>query len=172
VESFATWLDGTAFSTALKDNFWVVPTIQSIHILAICLVLTSAVIVSLRAWNLIGADWTPHQWARRLYPPHWWGLLVLLVTGVLQALAEPTRDLPNPAFQLKMLLVLIAVPIALWMTRQFYAEGSATNTAEAASSSGLALAANQTTIMVRAASLVILILWLAIIFLGRWIAYI
>ena len=157
MENFAQWLDGTAVSTALKNNFWIVPSLQSIHILSICLVLTSAVIVSLRAWSLIGADWTPQQWARRLYPPHWWALLALLCTGFLQALAEPTRDLPNKAFQLKMLLVVIVVPIALWMTRRFYM-----NPVGDPRKPALAL---------RFASVVVVLLWLAIIFLGRWIAY-
>jgi len=167
MEGFATWLDATPLSTALKANFWVVPSLQSIHILAIGLVFTSAFIVALRAWNLIGADWTPSQWARRLYPPHWWGLLALLVTGILQALAEPTRDFPNPAFQLKMLLVLIAVPIALWMTRQFYMRDPGP---AAAAGSGVASIAPG--ILLRAASVVVVVLWIAIIFLGRWIAYI
>jgi hypothetical protein len=165
VESFASWLDGTAFSTALKANFWVVPTLQSVHLLAICLVLTSAVIVSLRAWGLIGAEWTPQQWARRLYPPHWWGLLALLATGILQAVAEPTRDLTNSAFQLKMLLVLIAVPIALWMTRQFYRGADGPPATQPPATRG-------TNTKLRAASVVIVLMWLAIIFLGRWIAYI
>jgi len=155
VANFASWLDATSVSLALKNNFWAVPTLQSIHILAVCLVFTSAVIVFLRAWNLVGTDWTAERWARRLYPPHWWALLVLLVTGIFQVLAEPMRELPNPAFQIKMVCVLIAVPLALWIARQFY--------------SGRDDAA--TRLPTRSASIVMVALWFVIIFAGRWIAY-
>jgi hypothetical protein len=155
LDNFATWLDATPLSTSLKTNFWVVPTLQSIHILSVCLVLSTAVIVSLRAWNLMGVDWTPQTWARRLYPPQWWALLGLLVTGIFQVLAEPTRELPNQYFQFKMLGVLITVPIVLWMTRRFYAEGAEARVPG----------------LVRLASIVVVALWGAIIFAGRWIAY-
>jgi len=156
LSNFASWLDATPLSTSLKDNFWAVPTLQSIHILAVCLVFTSAVVVSLRVWNLMGTDWNPHLWARRLYPPQWWALLVLLITGLLQVLAEPTRELPNPAFQIKMVGVIVAVVLAQWMTRQFY-RGPEDVAARAS---------------VRLTSILLGVLWLGIIFAGRWIAYV
>lgn len=155
LSNIADQIDATSFSTALKMNFWVVPTLQSIHILSVCLVLTSAVVVALRSWHLLGMDWSPALWARRLYPPQWWALLVLLGTGVLQVLAEPTRELPNAYFQAKMVGVIAAALLTLWMTRQF-------SDVDLSKSKVLA---------VRLTSMLLVLLWLAIIFAGRWIAY-
>jgi len=151
---FADWLDQTPFSTMLKTEFWIVPTLQSIHILSVCLVFTGAVVVCLRAWRVMGTDWTPQLWARRLYPTQWWALLALVATGTLQVLAEPPRELTNFYFQTKMVGVLLAALLALWLSRRFYREE-----------------ADSTPAILKAASLLLMLLWGAIMFAGRWIAY-
>ena len=39
----------------------------------------------------------------------WWPLLILLVTGAIMIIGEPARALKNPAFQLKMALLVAAL---------------------------------------------------------------
>ena len=45
---FADWLTDTPLSKALQDQAWVVPTSQSIHILAVSIVFGSACMINLR----------------------------------------------------------------------------------------------------------------------------
>ena len=45
---FADWLADTPLSKTLQDHAWVVPTSQSIHILAVSIVFGSACMVNLR----------------------------------------------------------------------------------------------------------------------------
>src|SRR5262245_13313321 len=41
VEAFAQWLAATSFSRGVARTFWLIPVLQSIHILAIAVVLSS-----------------------------------------------------------------------------------------------------------------------------------
>jgi hypothetical protein len=153
------WIDQTALSQAIQVTKWAVPTVQTIHILAIAVVASSALMIDLR---LIGAFWANRPIKAvmsRFLPLVWWPLLILLATGVIMIIAEPARSLKNPAFQLKMLL-LIAALIVTWLF-QFLQRRNATfgdlHSGPRAAAASLAI--------------VSMLLWSSIIFAGRWIAY-
>jgi hypothetical protein len=154
LEGFAERLARTPASAALVDHFWVVPSLQSIHIIAVAFVLTGTVVLTGRAWNLLGAEWSTMRWGRRLLPGMWGALAVLLVTGSMLVLAEPTRELPNWSFRLKMALLLFAVPLTWWLARRIRRER--------ASRVGPAT---------KAIGALLVLLWLAIIAAARWIGY-
>lgn len=155
MQQFAIWLDGTSASLALKQELWVVPAVQSVHILAVCLVLSAAFFVGVRSLGVAGTDWTLGQWVNRLYPAQGWALLVLLLSGAVLVLAEPVRELPNYVFQSKMVGVVIATLMSLWLGRRLRAlDGERTGLPE------------------KALCICMIVLWLAIIFAGRWIAYV
>lgn len=155
IKGFAGWLDVTPVSVAIKNSVWMVPTSQSIHILAVAMVFGGTAILTLRAWNMLGSHWTMAQWARRLYPAHWWAFVALLATGLFQSLAEPARELPNPVFQIKMLALLVATPMALLLAR---ALGN--------------MRGNVPDLSMRLAAVAMLLVWIGIIGAGRWIAYV
>ena len=155
LKEFADALAESPASHAIVGQFWIVPTVQSIHIIAVAFVLTGSVVLAGRAYNLVGSDWTPQRWGRRLLPGMWVALVVLLATGTLLIVGEPPRELPNPFFQLKMAMLLVAVPLAIWLARRLRrSDGDA---------------ADGTT---RALAAVLVLLWLAIISAARWIAYV
>ena len=45
---FADWLATTQLSQLFQNQLWVVPTSQSIHIISVCLVFSSAIMINLR----------------------------------------------------------------------------------------------------------------------------
>src|SRR5713226_3199506 len=104
----AQWLAGTSVSRGVQQVLWLIPLLQAIHILAIAMVLSSVAMVELRILGLARSQ-TMAQTARRFVPWIWWGLVVLAATGIVLIVGEPKRALPNPAFQLKMLLLALAV---------------------------------------------------------------
>ena len=153
------WIDQTALSQSIQVAGWVVPTVQTIHILAIAVVASSALMVDLR---LIGVFWASRPMkvvTARFLPLVWWPLLVLLGTGTIMIIAEPARSLKNPAFQLKMCL-LIAALIVTWVF-QFLQRRD--NRFGELNSGPRAAAAT--------IAIVSILLWSSIIFAGRWIAY-
>jgi len=96
--------------------------------------------------------------AARYVPWVWYGLLGIVISGLLMLTAEPLRNMINAVFWIKMILLLIVVAITLGFFKSVKAQGAG----------GAVQAASGT----RVTSLVIIGLWLLIMLAGRWIAYI
>lgn len=158
INQFSDWLEQTPLSEAIGAHSWIVPTVQSVHIMAIALLAGSAAMLNLRLLGLYAADQPLRTVSARFVPFIWWMLPVLLITGAIMITGEPPRSLKNPAFQLKMLLLLGAIAITLiaqrWLRNQPAAEA--------------AMRPHGTAVLLAIASIM---LWTGIIFAGRWIAY-
>jgi hypothetical protein len=159
LNGFALWIQTLPLNEAIVGNFWVVPFTQSIHILAIAAVFGSVAMINLRILELVGMGRTLEQTAGRYLPWIWWGLLVLLATGVVLILSDPIRELTNAIFWFKMILVAIAALVSLWF------QGSVRR--------NLAWwqEAPERRAVVRAGAAGVLVLWCVIMVAGRWIAY-
>jgi hypothetical protein len=159
LSQLSAWLEQTQLSLAVQTQPWVVPTVQSIHILGIATVAASALMINLRLLGLHAADQPLQQVLARFLPFIGWPLVVLLLTGIVMIAGEPPRSLKNPVFQLKMVLLVAAI-VATATTklalRRNPAFGDVTTGRRA---SAMALAS------------VSMLLWAGIIFAGRWIAY-
>ena len=105
---FCNWLSQTSGSLAIQTHAWVIPTLQSIHILAIAVVLTSVFMIALRILGWAGSDQTLSETFRRFSRPLTGGLLVAAATGTFQLLGEPARELLSFSFWLKMSLLAVA----------------------------------------------------------------
>jgi hypothetical protein len=158
LRAFCTWLDQTALSQAIQVAGWVVPTVQTIHILSIALVIVSALMIDLRLVGLVAVDQPLERVTARFLPFVWWPLLALLATGAIMIIGEPARSLENPVFQLKMSLLVGALIVT----------GIVGLIARTSRSRATASGPSIGTYAVVALSL---LLWTGIIFAGRWIAY-
>src|SRR5438067_842111 len=105
---FTDWLSRTSFSLAVQTHEWIVPTIQSIHIVAIGLVLASVFMIVLRVLGWAGRDQSLLEITDRFGPWLFGTLCVMLVTGILMVVGEPARELLAFSFWLKMFLVVVA----------------------------------------------------------------
>jgi hypothetical protein len=153
------WISNTPLSLMIQENFWAIPTIQTIHILAIAGLFGSALMMNLRVLGLTGGGRTIAETAGRYMPWVWWGLLFLVVTGILMVIGEPVRELINPVFWIKMVLVLLAVLLTLGFhrgLRRAMAEGEAMR---------------EVGVGMRVGAAGIILLWCTIMVAGRWIAY-
>ena len=105
------WLSQTPLSLAIQTRDWVVPTIQSVHIVAIGVVVASVFMIDLRVLGWGGRDQTLVETVDRFGPWLSWSLVVLLITGALMVVGEPARELLAFSFWLKMALVAIGTLI-------------------------------------------------------------
>src|SRR5579871_2869773 len=149
------WIEQTAASQSIAAAGWVVPTVQTIHILGIALVASSALMIDLRLIGVFWANRPVEAVKARFLPLIWWPLLLLLATGIIMITAEPARSLKNPAFQLKMLL-LIAALVVTGLFQLLHRRSSTSDDGPRAAMVTLAI--------------VSIVLWSSIIFAGRWIA--
>jgi len=110
---FAVWLGKTSVSVKLGEAVWIIPILQSIHILAVAMVLSSVLMIDLRLFGLTTV-YSVRQILDRFMPFLWSGLAILAGTGLIQITAEPKRTLnANPAFYLKMAMLVVAVAVTV-----------------------------------------------------------
>lgn len=160
VEQFCDWLSRTGISVAFQSATWFVPVVQTVHIIAIAILLTSVYVVSFRLIGLTRGGQPLAALMARSSPWVWTALCVLLATGVLLTITEPARELLNWVFRVKMLLVLALAAILLLVqarTRRnpTYWSASALRAIEA-----------------RALGIAAVLIGACIVTAGRWIAYV
>jgi hypothetical protein len=148
----------TPISQTLQTVAWLIPTIQSIHILALALVFTSAAVVDLRILGVAGRGQQLERMTARFLPWVGWGVLALAATGLLLMIAEPKRALLNPYFQIKMAALLLVGSIT-WAIAALAA--GKTPHWDAVRRFGAD----------KPIAILSLALWVGIVVLGRWIAY-
>ena len=156
LHSVCIWIDATPLSQAIQATAWIVPAVQTIHILAIAALMASMLMVNLRLIGGTRADRSLAQVANRFIPVIWWALPVLLLSGAILIIGEPARALKNVIFQWKMLLVLSAIIVTLVLSSALKKNPSRWEY-PAAAGKWVALLSTS--------------LWVGIIFAGRWIAY-
>src|SRR5215467_16081430 len=109
---FTDWLSRTSFSLAIQTHGWVIPTVQSIHIAAIGVVLASVFMIDLRVLGLAGRDQSLLETTARFGPWLSGALCVLLATGIFMIIGEPARELLSFSFWFKMVLVAVGTLVA------------------------------------------------------------
>jgi hypothetical protein len=156
---FSAWLYNTSFSTFVRDTSWVIPGTQSIHIIAIAAVVGSALVSDLRLAGVLATDESPSTVVRRHLPWMWGALIVLLLTGLIMAIGEPDRVVPNTLFWVKMGLVVLAFTLTLLFRRPLLDPEFSLEHATWAR-------------LVKPLAWGSLAIWVAVIICGRWIAYV
>jgi uncharacterized membrane protein len=101
---------------------WLIPSIQSIHILAIAVVVGSVFLMSLRVLGVAGTDQTVRQVNRRFMPWFYAALWVLLATGAVLIVSEPPRELLAFSFWAKMAFLAVGIAIAVGFSRSVRAD--------------------------------------------------
>lgn len=158
VASFADWLSTTGASLFIQTHLWVVPAVQSVHILAIGALFASAVLMHSRLGGLAGRAVPLPRHVLRYLPVMKGALAVLVASGLILVAGEPVRELGTGLFWIKMLLILLAAALTFLIARAV--PGGTFPSAPPARRMGL-----------RAANFGALCIWCAIIVAGRWIAY-
>jgi hypothetical protein len=156
--SVINWLLATKLSAAIQNTSWVIPTIQSVHILAICIVMSSVLLLNLRLVGLVGGGEPVDAFTRRYLPWVWWALVVLFLSGSLLIIGEPNRDLQNTVFWTKMSLLACAVVLTLILERPVLRNARYWDP-------------RPRRYIARALALAALACWVGIVLCGRWIAY-
>ncbi|MGB6450642.1 MAG: DUF6644 family protein [Steroidobacteraceae bacterium] len=157
IQAFCEWLSNTSVSMVIQNVYWIIPVVQTVHILAIATVMASVVMLDFRLLGVTARGQALPDVAHRFLPWVWSAVVVLLCSGSLLIIAEPGRDLLNNVFYLKMSLlacvlvltfgfqVLVRRGGGFWEHRRMIA---------------------------RITAVVSLALWVGIVMCGRWIAYV
>jgi hypothetical protein len=159
VREWAGWIAGTRLNQLFQEVSWVVPLSQSTHIVCVAIVFASASMLSLRLLGVGNSGRSVSQLVRTLVPWMYGALVVLLLTGAVQTIAEPMRQFVTPQFWWKMLMVVCVLLLTLWLARAVAREPARWD-AVPTRPRGAQLFA-----------VVFLALWIAIVVCGRLIGY-
>ena len=159
LSEFCKWLAATPLSNTIQITGWIIPALQTIHILCVAILFSSAVLVDLRIWQLLERDVPLPEVSQRFLPTIWPVLLILLITGSLLIVGEPRRSLVNSTFYLKMTLLAVAILLTAGLQRSISSSPNFWDRDRTWRMAG------------RLAATVSLLVWCGVLFAGRWIAY-
>jgi predicted tellurium resistance membrane protein TerC len=159
VKGLIDWLAASRASVALQDVLWIVPAVQTVHLIAVAIVLSSMLMVGLRILGLAAMFQTVEQTADRYLSWVWPSLVILLFTGAVLILAEPGRTLPNASFWVKMVLLATVLMAAIALRAATRFDPRYWETPRWRSGGTRALVALN------------FALWCGVAVAGRWIAY-
>ncbi len=169
---FGEWLQTTHLSVTIQSVTWIIPFVQSIHILMIGVVFVSNLVIALRVLGRARTDEPFDAVWNRFAPWMWTGLAVMAVTGAILIVGEPVREFTALSFWLKMALLVLAIA-STWSLGHSLRGKTFTPAAASFGAGGTAIAvpAAEFSTANKALAIATIAIWLAIVFLGRAIAY-
>ena len=153
------WLEGLAWTTAIRESIWGHPIIQTAHVASIVAFAGLVIIMDLRLVGLAFTHAPYTQIQRRLFPWQMAGLVPSTATGLLLWVVDPLRYYGNVFFRIKLALLALAGVNALAFHLTAYRTAGQWNVDP------------QVTATARLTGALSLLLWSAIIVSGRLIAF-
>jgi len=153
------WINDTAPATALRESELAFPLVESIHVLAITLLAGTVSILDLRLLGVVLKKEPVSQVAENILPLTWTGFAAMFITGAMLFASEAVKMYENPAFRVKLLLMVLAGLNPLIFHSTVYKSVAAWNETP------------RPPARARVAATCSLTLWSAIIIAGRAIAY-
>jgi len=157
---FCKWLQNTSVGTAVAESDWLFPAIETVHIWGIILLVGTTGVLDLRLLGFILPDQRVSDLHNRLIRWTWTGFAVMIISGSFMFASEASKMYQNEAFQLKMLLIVVAGLNALVFELIAFRRVSEWDTNR------------RGPFMAKLAACVSLLTWVGVITAGRWIAYV
>jgi hypothetical protein len=149
----------SAVATVVREEMWVYPILETVHIVGIAFVFGSILAYDLR---VLGANKVLPlgPLGRHLLPWVWTGFAMNAVSGVLLFASDAMEFAANPALQAKLALIGLAGLNAFVFQRRYAAAAPQWNEA------------TRPPMLARLSAIVSIVIWLAIIAAGRMMAYV
>lgn len=154
------WLDQTSVGAAVRESLWLFPAIETLHLLGMAALVGAVAVLDLRLLGWAMRRERVSALARKLLCWAWAGFAVQVVTGGLLFSSEAVKVYSNPAFRLKMLLIVLAGMHALIFHGIVYRD-----VANWDDSALLPMKA-------KVSGLVSILLWVGIVAAGRFIGFV
>lgn len=101
-------LHDSAVATDIRESSYLFPAIETIHVLGITVLVGSVAIVDLRLLGVVLTREKVSEIAGQLLPVTWVGFAIMVTSGFLIFSSEATDAYRNPAFRIKLVLLLLA----------------------------------------------------------------
>ena len=152
-------LDHSALAVSIAESKWAFPIIETIHVIALTLMIGTVLILDLRLLGLASAKQRYTALKRDVLPWTWWAFGGAVVSGCLMFITQATEYYGNEAFRIKLFLLMLA-GINMLVFELMIARGAANR--------------NQDSSVPwpgKVAALLSIALWIAIVFFGRRVGF-
>ncbi len=156
---FCKWLEGLGYSSAIRDADWLFPTIETVHVLALTLVVGSIARVDLRLLGITSRQRPVTHVIAEVLPLTWVAFGLAAFSGFLLFSSAAVKYSSDGPFRFKLVLLALAgVNMILFhgVTYRQVSKWDAVARPPAAA---------------RVAGAISLLLWIGIVFCGRWVGF-
>jgi hypothetical protein len=108
LQSVFDWLQSWPISEGIRQSSWMFPAFESVHVIAITLVVGSVMIVDLRVLGLTTTRKSVSELSWEVLPWTWGLFLIALISGAFMFAAKANAYFTDTPFRLKMLLMAAA----------------------------------------------------------------
>lgn len=159
IEEFCKWLYDTPWAETVRANELLFPWFESIHVLAITLVLGSIAVVDLRLLGVASRSRPVTKLIGEVLPVTWIAFGIAAITGVTLFASNAVEYYQNFPFRMKMVLLLLAgINMVVFHFVTYRSIGTWDE-------------APRTPLSARLAGGLSITMWLAIVAFGRWIGF-
>jgi len=159
LQSFCQWLENTAVAQFISGSTWAFPTVETVHVLVLVIVVGSIAIVDLRLLGVASNNRPVSQLSDDVLPITWTAFVLALITGGLLFSSKATHYLANWPFRFKMMLLAMAGLNMLLFHFLTYRGVSAWDEQRV------------TPHAARIAGFLSLLFWTGVVVFGRWIGF-
>jgi hypothetical protein len=159
IHALAERLEATSFSQYMAESAWAFPTVETIHVLFLVLVVGSIFVVDFRLVGISPSHRSVRSLSREVLPVTWTGFAIAALSGFAMFASKATTYLDNKAFLIKLALLVLA---GLNMIAFHFLTYRSVERWDVGVRPPLAA---------RLAGGLSLLLWTAIIFAGRWVGF-
>jgi len=150
---FFEWCESTLIATTIQNSLWLFPVIEAVHLLGLCLLGGSILLVDLRLMGVGLTRQTISELNTQVRPWLIGAVTVMIVTGVSLFLSEAIKCYYNQAFWVKITTLPLALSFTFLVRDRVAREGTYLNAST------------------RLTGLASVVLWFIVAAAGRWIGY-
>ena len=154
------WLEQTPIGAGVRESLWLFPAVETLHLLGMAVLVSTVSAFDLRLLGFSMRTVRVSELARRLFPWAWAAFTVQVVTGFLLFSSEASRMVVNPAFRIKIILILLGGVHAAafrWIACRDMTEWERES---------------RTPARAKVFGLISILLWVGVVAAGRWIGFI
>jgi hypothetical protein len=156
---FIAYLEDSAVADAIRENDFLFPTIESVHVVAICLVVGSIMVLDLRLLGFASIQRPVSRLSSAILPVTWSAFALAATTGFLLFISNATKYLANGYFVAKMFLICAAglnMIVFHWISARDLPQWEEDALPP---------------LRARLAGALSILLWIAVVACGRWIGF-
>jgi len=153
------YFEDSAIGEAIRENDLLFPTIESVHVVAICLVVGSILVLDLRLLGFASLKRPVSRLTGAILPVTWGAFALAATSGFLLFISNATKYLANGYFVAKMFLICAAginMLVFHWISARDLPQWEQDTSPPFSA---------------RLAGALSILLWIAIVACGRWIGF-